>query len=226
MDTISRDYAPDLERALEARQRENARRAKRTHLGWYLTCVVAGQSDKHAIQSLEIRRFETYYPMVREKHLVPKRELTRRQRNSGVEIIAVRDRPYLPRYVFVQMDPAAGDWEIATERCGVAGLVSKDRRPVLFQPGLIDHMRGKEIDGVIPGALPALTVFGIGETVRITDGPFRSFPGIVEKLRTRTIADIDIITGLRVAIDIFGRPTPIELECDQVAKWEAEGDHG
>lgn len=214
------------EQALEARIRERDRRAKRTRLGWYLTCPVVGQSDKRAVEALTLRKFDTYYPLVREKHVIPKREMTRRQRNSGVEIIEVRDRPFLPRYVFVEMDPAAGDWEITTEYCGIRGLVCRDRQPVRFDAALIENMRAREIgEGVIAGATPAVTVFDIGENVMVIDGPFASFPGIVEKLRTKAIADIDIITSLRVLVDIFGRPTPVELNCDQVAKLET-GDHG
>lgn len=206
-------------------QREMIRQTQRNRLGWYLTSPVGGQSDSKAIEALKLRRYEVYYPLIREKRVLPKRELTVRQRRAGIEIIAVRDRPYLPRYVFVRMDPHAGDWEIISRECGIAGLACRDRMPVRFREELIVTMRGKEVGGAIPGALPALTVFEVGETVKINHGPFASYRGIVEKLRTRTIADIDIITGLTVAIDIFGRPTPVDLEVDHVEKL-ASGDHG
>lgn len=207
------------ERQRVADQQRNQRSQAR--MCWYLACPVMGQSDRLAIERLHRSGFQTYYPMVRERRLMPKRELTRTQRRASIEIISDSLKPFLPRYIFVLMDVIAGDWRVVTEIGGVGGVVCKQGSPVLIEHELIDGLRAREGDGdgAIPGAMPALTVFGIGETVRVVDGPFATFAGMVEKLRTRTIADVDVIERLTVTVDIFGRPTPVEFDTDQVEKF-------
>lgn len=220
----ARDHLAQLaaEQATERQRMVDQQRNQRSpaRMCWYLTCPLAGQSDRRAMEWLRRSGFQTYYPMVRERRLLPKREQSLNQRRAGIEIISDSLKAFLPRYVFVRMDMTAGDWRIVTEVGGVAGVVCKQGSPVLIRDELVNRLRARESEGngAIPGAMPALTVFGIGETVRIADGPFVGFSGIVEKLRTRVIADVDVIERLTVTVDIFGRTTPVEFEIDQVQK--------
>ena len=61
-------------------------------------------------------------------------------------------------------------------------------------------------------------IFKVGERVRVAHGPFTSFQGIVERIPDVAIEDIDADTRLKLAIDIFGRFTPVELAAWQIEK--------
>lgn len=84
-------------------------------------------------------------------------------------------------------------------------------------PGIAE-LRAREINGMIAGSTPARMIFRIGEHLRVTDGPFTTFTGIIERVPDVAIQDIDADTRLRLLVDIFGRMTPVWLKAWQVEK--------
>jgi transcriptional antiterminator NusG len=107
------------------------------------------------------------------------------------------------------MDMTDDAYHLVKNTPKVTGFLGSGKRPLAVPEGEVKRIMGQmEEDAEKPR--PTVT-FDIGETVRVTDGHFQSFNGIVE--------DVDDAKGLlKVAINIFGRATPVELEYGQVEK--------
>ena len=186
-------------------------------LGWYVVRAV-GKSDDYALDGLRRLEIETYYPQVLQMRKVPRRELSAAQRQSGVEIKKPRLGPLFPRYIFARFGMARQSWRDVFKIVGVGGMLCQGDLPVKVREDLIGAIRRRENDGSIKGSDTLRAVFGIGDRVVVTDGVFASFPGTVEKGIDCAIEDIDPDTRIKVAVDIFGRATPVDLEVWQVAK--------
>ena len=91
----------------------------------------------------------------------------------------------------------------------VSGFLGSKGTPVPVSDKEIEKILGQIKDGVVQ---PKSSVdYSVGEKVQVIDGPFASFSGLVE--------DIDEIKSrLKVSVSIFGRPTPVDLDYNQVEK--------
>jgi transcription termination/antitermination protein NusG len=186
--------------------------------GYYIVRSSSSKTDQHAIDWLERLGIETYYPRVMEMRAVPKRKLTPSQRNSGVQVMKPQLGPLFPRYLFARLSQARHSWRDIFKFAGISGMVCNGELPVMVSGKLIAHIRERENNGVVAGTDSVRAVFGIGDEVTVTDGPFASFPGIVEKGFDIAIEELDPEMRIKVAVNIFGRATPVELEVWQVAK--------
>lgn len=194
---------------------------------WHvLQCI--GHSDKHVIDWMLRSDFETYYPVVNEMRPVPKRHLSAAQRKSQLPIMKPIAVPVFPRYVFVRFDMARDQWRDIFKFAGAGGLICGGGLPVMVPDALIGSLKASEVCGIIPGKTRAKVIFGIGEQVRITDGPFIGFKGDFEgvvkgevidsDLNKVALEDIDGATRIRVLIDLLGRMVPVALEITQIEK--------
>lgn len=115
-------------------------------------------------------------------------------------------RKRYPGYVLVQMVMNDDSWHLVKSIPKVQGFVGgSGKRPVPITEDEVDQMRI-----VVDKPKPKVS-YEVGEVVRITDGPFNDFSGVVEEVNYEK-------NRLRVAVLIFGRSTPVELEFGQVAK--------
>jgi transcriptional antiterminator NusG len=140
-----------------------------------------------------------------EEILVPTEDVVEVRRGRKIN----SERKYFPGYVLVKMDMTDDAYHLVKNTPKVTGFLGSGKRPLAVPEGEVKRIMGQmEEDAEKPR--PTVT-FDIGETVRVTDGHFQSFNGIVE--------DVDDAKGLlKVAINIFGRATPVELEYGQVEK--------
>ena len=154
--------------------------------------ILAGASEKGLSELIE-------------EVFVPTEEVTEIRRGRKIN----SERRFFPGYVLVKMVLSDEIYHLIKETPKVTGFLGSGNKPMPVPQKEVDRIRGVMEDGE---ARPRSTVsFDIGESVRVTDGPFASFSGIVE--------DVDEeAERLKVAVSIFGRSTPVELEFTQVEK--------
>jgi transcription termination/antitermination protein NusG len=138
--------------------------------------------------------------------LVPSEKVIEIRRGRKYEV----DRTFLPGYVLVHVDLTDDAYHLIKNTPKVTGFLGADKaKPVPISDKEAERIRGQVIE-TKDKPKPAV-VFEIGENVKVADGPFASFNGVVEEVdhaRAR----------LKVAVSIFGRATPVELEYAQVQK--------
>jgi transcriptional antiterminator NusG len=137
--------------------------------------------------------------------LVPTEDVVEIRRGRKIN----SERKYFPGYVLVKMDLSDEAYHLVKNTPKVTGFLGSGSKPMPVSEREVARIIGAIEEGV---ERPKPTVrFEIGESVRVTDGPFASFNGSVEQV------DEDR-ARLRVTVSIFGRATPVELEYGQVEK--------
>ncbi|WP_410499357.1 transcription termination/antitermination protein NusG [Chitinibacter sp. S2-10] len=123
---------------------------------------------------------------------------------------ALTERKFYPGYVFVEMEMTDDSWHLVKSTPKVTGFIGgSGTKPMPIQAKEVERMMQQVQDGVEKPRHKVL--FEVGETLRVTDGPFADF--------TATVQDVDYDKSrLKVAVSIFGRATPVDLEFSQVEK--------
>lgn len=178
---------------------------------WYVIHVLSGQEQKVAAR---IRRFAEQEELKDRifEVLVPTEMVSEIKRGKKSET----KRKFFPGYIIVNMhlfttdnDLVEETWYFVKELDGIIGFAGTKDLPIPMRQREVDSMLA-QIKEREESIRPAIT-FEVGDTVKVADGPFESQNGIVE--------EIDPEKGkLRVAVTIFGRSTPVELEFWQVEK--------
>ena len=120
------------------------------------------------------------------------------------------ERKFFPGYVLVQMDLGDDTWHLVKDTPWVMGFIgSKADRPTPISDAEANAILQRVEEG-LDKPRPK-TLFEPGEMVRVVDGPFNDFNGVVEEVNYEK-------SRLRVSVLIFGRPTPVELDFGQVEK--------
>lgn len=118
-------------------------------------------------------------------------------------------RKFFPGYILVKMVMSAENWHLVKDISKVTGFVGGDVNP----PAISEAEVSKIVNQVEEGAVrpKPKVLFDKGENVRVIDGPFTNFTGLVEEVKPEK-------GKLRVMVSIFGRATPVELDFVQVEK--------
>lgn len=120
------------------------------------------------------------------------------------------ERKFFPGYVLVRMDMDDDTWHLVKDVPKVLGFIGGTAdRPAPISDKEADEILNKVQEGVEKPRPKVL--FDVGEVVRVTDGPFNDFNGVVEEVNFDK-------NRLLVAVQIFGRSTPVELDFSQVEK--------
>jgi transcriptional antiterminator NusG len=137
--------------------------------------------------------------------LVPTEDVVEVRRGRKINA----ERKFFPGYVLVKMDLSDEAYHLVKNTPKVTGFLGSGSKPMPVSEKEVARIIGAIEEGV---ERPKTTIrFDIGETVRVTDGPFASFSGSVEQVDEER-------ERLRVTVSIFGRATPVELEYAQVEK--------
>ena len=137
--------------------------------------------------------------------LVPTEEVLEIRRGKKV----TSERRFMPGYVLVHMDMTDRGYHLITSINRVTGFLGPQGRPMPMRDEEVNQILNRVEEG--EAAPRNLIHFEVGEQVKVMDGPFDGFSGMVEEVDEQS-------SRLKVTVSIFGRPTPVELEFTQVQK--------
>ena len=140
-----------------------------------------------------------------EEIIIPTHDVTEVKRGKRIQ----RKKKYFPSYVLVRMEMNKELYHMIKNIQKVTGFLGTTGTPVPVSDNEIDKILGNIKEGLLVPE-PSIS-FDIGEQVKVCEGPFASFSGLVEEVDEEK-------SRLKVSVSIFGRPTPIELEYNQVEK--------
>ena len=137
--------------------------------------------------------------------LVPTEDVVEIRRGRKINA----ERKFFPGYVLVKMELTDETWHLIKNTPKVTGFLGTDKKPMPISDAEADRILHQVQEGVEKPKPKVL--FEVGEMVRVKDGPFTDFNGTVEEVNYEK-------NRLRVAVLIFGRSTPVELDFLQVEK--------
>jgi transcriptional antiterminator NusG len=172
---------------------------------WYVVHVYSGY-EQQAVRSLKERISHSGVAELFGDILVPTEEVIEMRGGQKRK----SDRKFFPGYVLIQMEMNDATWHLVKEVPKVMGFIGgTSDRPAPISDKEAQHIIDRIQEGVEKPKPKVL--FEPGEVVRVIEGPFADFSGVVEEVNYEK-------SRLRVAVTIFGRATPLELEFGQVEK--------
>jgi len=171
---------------------------------WYIIHVYSG-FEKKVATTIKEQAAKQGMEHLFEDVLVPMEEVLEVKRGKKVNA----ERKFFPGYVLVKMELNDETWHLVRNTAKVTGFLGPGGKPAPIPDGEAERILRQMQEG-IEHPRP-LVSFLPGDQVRVSDGPFSSFNGVVE--------EVDEGKGrLKVSVSIFGRATPVELEYSQVEK--------
>jgi transcriptional antiterminator NusG len=171
---------------------------------WYSVSVLSNFEKKIA-ETIRTSAEEQGLSDQIDEVLVPTEEVIEVRRGKKV----TAERRFMPGYVLVHMEMSDEGYHLINSINRVTGFLGPQGRPMPMRDAEVQQILGRVEEG--QEAPRTLIHFEIGEKVKVNDGPFEDFDGMVEEV------DEDN-QKLKVTVSIFGRETPVELDFTQVNK--------
>ena len=171
---------------------------------WYVLHVYSG-SEKKVAESIKeqavLKKMEDKILDV----IVPTEDVVEVRKGSKVNT----ERKFFPGYILIKMEMTDESWHVVKNTPRVSGFLGSRNKPQPISEAEANRIMTQMEEGV--QRPQTLVAYEVGEQVRVNDGPFASFIGLVEEVDTEK-------SRLKVSVSIFGRSTPVELEFNQVEK--------
>lgn len=171
---------------------------------WYIVHAYSNFENKVA-EAIREKAAATGLEHLFEAVLVPTEKVVEVRRGRKVDA----ERKFFPGYVLVKMEMTDEAFHLIKNTPKVTGFLGADQKPMPISEAEAQRILHQVQEGV-ERPKPSIS-FDVGEQVRVSDGPFASFNGLVEEVDEER-------ARLKVAVSIFGRATPVELEYGQVEK--------
>jgi transcription termination/antitermination protein NusG len=171
---------------------------------WYIVHTYSN-FEKKVAESIKEQAIQKKLEHMFEQVIVPTEEVVEIRRGRRIK----SERRFFPGYVLAKMELTDEVYHLIKNTPKVTGFLGSGSKPIPITEAEAARILNQVADGV---EKPKTTIhFEVGEQVRVADGPFASFNGQVEEVDEER-------SRLKVAVSIFGRPTPVELEYAQVEK--------
>ena len=169
---------------------------------WYIIQSHSSFENKVASQIREEAEKSKILDKI-EDIIVPTHDITEVKRGKRVQ----RKKKYFPGYILIKSEMDNQLYHLIKNLKKVSGFLGSKGSPVPVSQKEIDKILGNIKDGVAQAKTGI--EYSVGEKVQVIDGPFASFSGMVEDIDEEKLR-------LKVSVSIFGRPTPVDLEYNQV----------
>lgn len=171
---------------------------------WYIVHTYSN-FEKKVMEDIRKQVTQKRLDEMFEQIIVPTEEVIEIRRGRRIKT----ERRFFPGYVLVKVDLTDEVFHLIKNTPKVTGFLGSGLKPVPISDVEANRILNQVAEGV---EKPKTSIhFEIGEQVKVADGPFASFTGQVEEVDEER-------SRLKVAVSIFGRPTPVELEYAQVEK--------
>jgi len=173
-------------------------------LRWYVIHVYSGFEHKVA-EALREQAAKKGLEKSIVDVMVPSQTVVEVRRGKKVDA----EKKFFPGYVLVKMELSDEAWHLVKNTPKVTGFLGGKERPSPISNAEAERLLQQVEEGV--GSVAGKVTFEIGEQLRVCDGPFSSFNGVVEEVDEEK-------SRLKVTVSIFGRATPVDLDFSQVEK--------
>ena len=173
-------------------------------MNWYIVQAYSG-FERKVVESIkeELKKHKLNENLG--EILVPTHQVTEVKKGKRTK----KEKKYFPGYVLVKIDLTKQIYHLIKNLQKVSGFLGSGDKPTPISDNEIKHILGQVSESAV-NQNSGLT-FEIGEKVKVCDGPFASFSGLIEEIDEEK-------SRLKVSVSIFGRPTPVDLEFNQVEK--------
>ncbi len=172
---------------------------------WYAVRIISGQEKKvkeHLESELEREGLKDYVKQI----LVPMEKVVQLKQGKKV----TKERNFYPGYFFMEAALETEVYHTIKNTNGVVGFLGEDNEPTSIRESEVNKILGK-VDEMQQDGEQLEVPFYVGESVKVIDGPFNDFTGVIEEINEEK-------KKLKVIVKIFGRRTPVELNYMQVEK--------